>query len=299
MLKEISSGSGVKVSVCIVSYNQKGYIAECLESLVTQVTDFKFEIIVSDDASTDGTADIIRDYSARYPDIVIPVLHGTNQGGANNYYFVHSKARGDYICHMDGDDVALPGKLQRSNDILDGYPDVNVVFHRMILRRGDNECQDLLDTLKIGKSKFNRADILTIGSLACHSSKMYRRSVQGEERTSLPLLDFFNDVEQVADGFAFIINEFLGVYRVGVGITKSGMTKSYYLKHLEYFLEKYPCYSAEIGANALVCSIADLKNFRRTFFKSFSLWMKCRSLRSIYVFLKSLGFRKIFRIPAV
>lgn len=299
MLTENFSGSDVKVSVCIVSYNQKDYIAECLESLVGQQADFKFEIIVSDDASTDGTADIVREYSERYPDIIVPLLHTSNKGGANNYYYVHGKARGSYICHMDGDDVALPGKLQRANDVLDENQDVNVVFHRVKLRRGNEECYDLLDTLKIGRSKFNRADILTIGSLACHSSKMYRRRVQGKERTSLPLLDFFNDVEQVSDGYAYIINEFLGVYRVGVGITKTGVTKTYYLNHLEYFLQKYPHYAAEIGANALVCSIADLKNLRRTFFRSFSLWVKCGSLRSIDVFIKTLALRKIFRIPTV
>ncbi|MDE4942717.1 glycosyltransferase family 2 protein, partial [Francisella tularensis] len=63
-----------KVSVCVMTYNQEKYIGPCLESLVTQETDFDFEIIVGDDFYTDGTRDVIQEYQKKFPDIIKPVF---------------------------------------------------------------------------------------------------------------------------------------------------------------------------------------------------------------------------------
>lgn len=81
----------IKVSVCVMTYNQEKYIGQCLESLVTQETDFDFEIIVGDDFSTDGTRDVIQEYQKKYPDIIKPVFRDKNVGITENIkeiYFV-------------------------------------------------------------------------------------------------------------------------------------------------------------------------------------------------------------------
>ena len=64
----------VLVSVYCLAYNHEKYIRDCLDGFVKQKTNFKFEVIVHDDASTDGTADIIKEYAAKYPDIIKPIL---------------------------------------------------------------------------------------------------------------------------------------------------------------------------------------------------------------------------------
>lgn len=119
----------VKVSVCVVTYNQEQYLAQCLQSLVDQETDFNFEVIVLDDCSTDKTIEIAR-FSKK-----IPRYHKANFAWKKywrfkNFIFVHEQAVGEYIAHMDGDDYALPGKLQ-SADYLDSNLECNIVFHKM------------------------------------------------------------------------------------------------------------------------------------------------------------------------
>lgn len=301
MSESYKAVSDVKVSVCVVTYNQRNYIRECLDGLVNQEPNFKYEIIVGDDASTDGTAEIVAEYAVRFPGLIIPALHKKNLGPAGNYFHVHDMARGEYICHVDGDDLSLPGKLQKVSDILDSEPDVNIVFHRMKMRSGTSgkEINDLLDVERIGKHLFSRADLLTLGSIACHSSKTYRRQYRLTEKTTASLLDYFTDVEQVDDGYAYLLNEFLGVYRVGVGITQTGKTKLYYLQHLNYFLKKYPRYSSQIGANAFTSFLADVKNGRKTWRQSLALWLRCRSVKSIVIFFQTLHLRKIIRIPVI
>ena len=65
--------SGIMVSICCITYNQVSYIRDALEGFVNQETDFAYEVLIHDDASTDGTADIIREYAARYPDRIFPI----------------------------------------------------------------------------------------------------------------------------------------------------------------------------------------------------------------------------------
>ena len=96
-----------KVSVCVVTYNQKKYIRQCLQSIVDQEADFDFEVIVGDDCSEDGTREIVQEFVERYPGLVKAVLHEKNVGIVVNYRSVHDLARGEYIAHCDGDDLWL------------------------------------------------------------------------------------------------------------------------------------------------------------------------------------------------
>ena len=96
------------VSICCITFNHKPYIAQCLEGLINQNVHFDFEIIVNDDCSTDGTAEIIKDYASRYPGRFIPILHDQNQysRGIKRILqtFVFPRARGKYIALCEGDD---------------------------------------------------------------------------------------------------------------------------------------------------------------------------------------------------
>lgn len=71
--------SDIMVSICCITYNQASYIRDALEGFVNQKTDFAYEVLIHDDASTDGTADIIREYADRYPDLIFPILQTENQ----------------------------------------------------------------------------------------------------------------------------------------------------------------------------------------------------------------------------
>ena len=85
------------VTVLVTTYNQEKYIAQALDSVLAQKTDFPFEIYVSEDCGTDGTRDILREYARRYPQIIRLNLREKNVGISRNWYEGLCAARGDYV----------------------------------------------------------------------------------------------------------------------------------------------------------------------------------------------------------
>ena len=74
-----SDSRNVLVSICCITYNQEAYIRDALEGFVKQKTNFRYEVLIHDDASTDRTAEIIREYEEKYPDLIKPILQTVNQ----------------------------------------------------------------------------------------------------------------------------------------------------------------------------------------------------------------------------
>jgi len=133
------------VSIITITYNQAPYIRECLDSLLMQKTNFPFKMIVHDDASTDGTAEIVREYAEKYPHIIIPIFQTENQwskkSGAGLASFVWPKARGKYIAFCEGDDFWTDtNKLQFQVDFLEEHPEFMGASHNVnYLNDPDNE----------------------------------------------------------------------------------------------------------------------------------------------------------------
>jgi len=99
-----------KVSILIISYNQENYIVEAITSAVEQ--DYaNLEVVVSDDASTDSTPQIIGQFAERFPGRVVPVLNSVNRGLTGNSNAGLAACTGDLMAYMGGDDVLLPGKI--------------------------------------------------------------------------------------------------------------------------------------------------------------------------------------------
>lgn len=115
------------VSIRCLTYNHAQYIQQCLEGFVMQNTNFKFETIIHDDASTDDTADIIREYAAKYPDIIKPIYETENQYSKQDgslKRIMDSHMRGKYIAICEGDDYWIdPYKLQKQVDFLEANPE--------------------------------------------------------------------------------------------------------------------------------------------------------------------------------
>ena len=112
------------VSICCLAFNHEPYIREALEGFLMQKTDFPIEVLIHDDASTDGTASIIREYEERFPDIIKPIYQTENQysKGIKNIsgIFNFPRAKGKYIAMCEGDDYWTdPYKLQKQIDFLD------------------------------------------------------------------------------------------------------------------------------------------------------------------------------------
>jgi len=139
----------MKVSVCIVTYNQAKFIGQAIESALNQKTNFDFEILVGDDCSTDGTQDIVKHYAQQYPGRVIPVLQTKNlgQNGLFNTNETYARAKGRYIAAFDGDDYWTdPNKLQKQVDFLDANPTFSTCFHNALITFEDQSPSQLLNT---------------------------------------------------------------------------------------------------------------------------------------------------------
>lgn len=120
------------VSVKCMTYNQEAYIGQCLEGLVSQKCNFPFEILVHDDASTDRTAEIVREYAEKYPDLIRPIYESENQYSKNcraHHKAVDPLIRGKYMAICEGDDYWTdPQKLQKEADFLESHPDFGLCY---------------------------------------------------------------------------------------------------------------------------------------------------------------------------
>jgi glycosyltransferase involved in cell wall biosynthesis len=120
------------VSICCITYNHAPYIRDALEGFLRQRTDFPFEIIVHDDASTDETVAIIREYIARYPRLFVPIFQSENQfsRGRKPSALIFGQARGAFMALCEGDDYWTdPEKLSRQVAVLRDRPDIDLCSH--------------------------------------------------------------------------------------------------------------------------------------------------------------------------
>ncbi len=126
----------VKVSICCITYNQESYIRDALEGFVHQKTDFDFEVLIHDDASTDRTAEIIREYEEQYPEIIKPILQTQNQYSlgltnvSGTWNFPRAVQNGSkYIAMCEGDDYWTdPLKLQKQVDFMEANPECGLCY---------------------------------------------------------------------------------------------------------------------------------------------------------------------------
>lgn len=282
-----------KVSVCVVAYNQVKYIRECLQSIVDQETDFDFEVIVGDDCSTDGTREIVKEFSRKYPRKIDLVLHKKNVGPSRNYLSVHNLARGEFVAHIDGDDYLLPHKLQTQSDFLDMNQGCQIAWHRMDIL---NERSKVISGQKFNSDNLvGRCwyidDIISNITIGLHSSKMYRRWSGANYCNGICLLDFSVNVLQLynTNGFcAFVDSDSLGVYRTGVGISNNKrQIRTLIYKWLLMF------YKNKIGNRNIVASKIFLMVLSDVKHHSGSFWYGLLVLFSVF---RSIRFFEVMKI---
>ncbi len=120
----------IKVSIVCNAYNHEAYIRSALEGFVKQKTNFSFEVLIHDDASTDKTADIIREFEKKYPEIIKPIYQTENQYSKKDGSLGRiqiGRVKGKYIALCEGDDYWTdPLKLQKQYDALEANPQIDI-----------------------------------------------------------------------------------------------------------------------------------------------------------------------------
>lgn len=172
----------ILVSIQCLVYNHEPYLRQCLDGFVMQKTNFRFEAIVHDDVSTDGSAAIIREYAEKYPDIIKPIYETENQYSKRDgslRRIMNAACKGKYIALCEGDDYWIdPLKLQKQVDFLECNPDYSMTCGRTILYSeskgkniGENRCRHKTTTLR------PKDIILKGGEYISTASILYRKNI--------------------------------------------------------------------------------------------------------------------------
>ena len=131
------------VSIQCLVYNHEPYLRQCLDGFVMQKANFKFEAIVHDDVSTDRSAEIIREYAEKYPDIIKPIFEKENQfskGFDKLSSIMNAAGKGKYIALCEGDDYWTdPLKLQKQVDFMEAHPDYAMCFSDAVVTWEDDK----------------------------------------------------------------------------------------------------------------------------------------------------------------
>jgi glycosyltransferase involved in cell wall biosynthesis len=135
------------LSVLIITYNHEQYIEQTLKSVLTQKTAFPFEIVIGDDASTDGTRRLCEAYIKKYPHLIRLLPATKNLGVVPNYIRTLNACEGKYIAHLDGDDYWIdPNKLQKQVDRLESDPHLTICYTgRKVYYETNNQFCEIID----------------------------------------------------------------------------------------------------------------------------------------------------------
>lgn len=205
------------VSVSCVTFNQVKYIQACLDGFLIQQGDFDLEILIHDDASTDGTREIIEAYQKKYPAIIKPIYQQENQyskgvrGFMARYNF--TRASGKYLALCEGDDYwTSEHKLQKQLTFLEAHPEYALCFHKVDVEGGD-------DYMVLPQEHETITDLAAKGNYIRTPSVMFRTAYahMPESHADSPLGDLFVYLYVAQFGKLKYLNESMAVYRKQVG----------------------------------------------------------------------------------
>ena len=249
------------VSVCVVTYNQQRLIETCLRSILDQAVDADVQVLVGDDASTDGTSEVVRALSVEFGSRLKHFLHDSNLGAAANMCHLLARADGNFIARVDGDDYWLPGKLQRQIAFLKAHPECSAVYTNAIAV--DEVGVQIGVFNDIESERIDLAALLRRGNVLNNSSVLFRiENIAGW--VVVDQIDYQVHLWQARRGWLGHINELLTAYRVN---TQGSLVLSANTWVRELYWEAIQSVPRELVSNDdYAHGIADF--LRRVFFRA-------------------------------
>lgn len=241
---------------CLV-YNHEPFLRQCLDGFVMQKTNFPFEAIVHDDASTDGSAAIIREYAEKYPDIIKPIYETENQyskrdGSIGRIIDKTMCPNTRYIAYCEGDDYWTdPDKLQIQVDFLESHPDFVICSHDCI--DYDENTHKFAELSQWGRSRFDDNTNYEIEEYTLDNyfkawwtqplSCVYRRGPYNEEIKNKGFSSAIDDIYYyvvLQHGKGAFLKRLMGVYRMhSGGVWTSRSMVEQYKGLMKYAIEIY------------------------------------------------------------
>lgn len=234
----------IVVSVICNAYNHEKYIRQALDSFVMQKTDFAVEVLIHDDASTDKTAQIIREYEEKYPELIKPIYQQENQYSQKipvtlTYQF--PRVKGEFVAFCEGDDYWTdPYKLQKQVDALRAHPEVDICTHAVSRKRADTG--ELIDVLgpqcENGAVVPTEEVILGGGGFVGTNSIMYRTKINADmpQFRKQMHIDYTTQIHGALRGGMLYLTDNMADYRFqaeGSWSVRVGQAKKRYANFLE------------------------------------------------------------------
>jgi glycosyltransferase involved in cell wall biosynthesis len=243
------------VSVLMITYNHEKFISRAIDSVVTQMTNFNFELIIGDDASEDNTKEISLNYQKKYPGIIKVITSSENNGMRKNFLRIFGQSTGEYIAICEGDDYWIDNnKLQKQVDFLLNNPEFSLIYTDIdvVIERGAEKFHSP-EYLEFHNRKFYEGyvwDILIDGCFINNPTVCFRRASFNLDRIDKRFLDFFLDqwIWLIVASFSKIkfLNYKSSVYRIhpmGVSTDLKNELSQYQLMIfivLKYYLKYHP-----------------------------------------------------------
>ena len=208
------------VSVVCLTYNHAGYIRDALEGFVAQRAPWRFEVIVHDDASADGTAETVREYERRYPELIRGVYQTENrysQGVDIPRTFLYPLIRGRYVALCEGDDYWTdPHKLEKQVAALEAHPEVDICAHRALQTRDGRPMGHVAPAWRDGVISAKRV-ILGGGNFVATASLLCRRETYLQRTPMREILanDYSLQIQGSLRGGLYYLHDCMSVYRKG------------------------------------------------------------------------------------
>jgi glycosyltransferase involved in cell wall biosynthesis len=220
-LRQFARGvdKALKVSVIVITYNHELFIRQAIQSILMQESDFDFEIIISEDCSTDSTRSIVNELSQSYPQVIRLLLSEENLNTGEVVTRAFHAARGEYVAILDGDDYWISkNKLQEQAEFLDNNPDFSACFHRAynLFEDGTMRLHSEYSNLDESKLYFTLLDVAFENPFATCSG-MFRRGILGTFPSiyyEMPAGDWILNVLYAEHGKLGYIRNVWGVRRV-------------------------------------------------------------------------------------
>lgn len=255
------------VSVCCITYNHRNYISEALDSFLQQETNFPFEILVHDDASTDGTVSILQEYRQQYPGIIKLILQTENQYTKIPIIsprFVWPKARGKYIAVCEGDDYWTDeNKLQKQFDFLEKNKEYSMYAHAVEIQNETIDKEPFYPTVEWNKSKNDFLDVLNNHFIPTPSI-MLKNEIDDfpyakNNYKNLRAGDMAIELFMLCKGFCYFDTKPMAVYRNhDRGITKQKISHLKIVKHFNSLYKIINTYSNYVYNQEITLKLEEL-----------------------------------------
>jgi glycosyltransferase involved in cell wall biosynthesis len=293
------------VSVAVITYNQKEFLRECIESILEQ--DYpNLEIVISDDASSDGTIEMLIEYKKLYPEKIVIISAEMNQGITKNSNKAHFACTGKYVAWIGGDDLMLPGKISKQVEFMESHPDCTICYHDLEFFDDHTKKRLYLKSEKFKLRDCNTSDIVEYGTLNGPCASMVRLSKTPTHgfNESLPVAsDWLFWVESMLNGGKmYYLDAVLGRHRRHdnniTNVSQSGVVGQNVIDILNscnIIMSKYPRYfkEASIRYSQQLVALRKCANYASVLSMSVRIRIRLKYIIALFVYIITLGSKKL------